>query len=436
MIILHIVFIHKLNQNGYILMHKIQSVKIDGFWQRFDSFCSFNDDVNIIIGRNGTGKTTFMNILHSILSLDIDGINNNDFNSAEIKLKEGKKYKTIKIKKIEKETSPYSFIEYQISSKKYALRVINTDDRRMSISYKRRIQGESEELRDELKKLVSLSSLSVYRLRNSDDLEIRDKYGVRFINPVDYKLSELMQELTTYQLELSQQARDIALDLQKEVLASILYSKEDIVDTAYNINFDQESEKQSLFNAYTQLNAIDTTIRRKINFHVENIALTISKLKKKEHTDIDIRSIEALRKTRKIIDMSLKSKEKTSLVFTPIDQFLSILKEFITDKDFEFINGGLSIKNSYGTIKHESLSSGEKQLLILFIETLLQREQQYIFITDEPELSLHIKWQRNIIPTIKKLNPNAQIIAATHSPEVAAKYKNSIFNMEKLINVK
>lgn len=99
MIILHIVFIHKLNQNGYILMHKIQSVKIDGFWQRFDSFCSFNDDVNIIIGRNGTGKTTFMNILHSILSLDIDGINNNDFNSAEIKLKEGKKYKTIKIKR-------------------------------------------------------------------------------------------------------------------------------------------------------------------------------------------------------------------------------------------------------------------------------------------------------------------------------------------------
>ena len=417
-------------------MYKIKSVAISGFWQRLDSFCSFNDDVNIIIGRNGTGKTTFMNILHSILSLDIEGINNNDFNSAEIKLQDGRKFKTIKIKKIEKDTSPYSIIEYQLSSKKYALRVINNDDRRVSISYRRRVHEESEELRVELGKLVSLSSLSVYRLRNSDDLEVRDKYGTRFINPVDYKLSELMQELTKYQLELSQRARDIGLELQKEVLASILYSKEDVDDTAYNIEFDREKEKQNLLNAYTQLNAIDTNVRRKINFHVDNIDNTISKLKRKEKDGIDIRSIEALRKTQKIIKMSLKSKENTSLVFAPIEQFLNILKEFITDKDFVFLGGALFIDNAHGPIKQESLSSGEKQLLILFIETLLQREQQYIFITDEPELSLHIQWQRNIIPAIKKLNPNAQIIAATHSPEVASKYKESIFNMEKLVNVK
>lgn len=417
-------------------MYKIQSVSINGFWQRLDAFCSFNDDVNIIIGRNGTGKTTFMNILHSILSLDIEEINNNDFNSAEIKLKDGQKTKTIKIKKIENETSPYSLIEYQLSSKKYNLRVINNDDRRASYSYRRRMQEESEELRVELNKLVSLSSLSVYRLRNSDDLEVRDKYGSRFINPVDYKLSELMQDLTKYQLELSQRARDVATELQKEVLASILYSKEDIDDQAYNIEFDKEKEKQNLFSAYAQLNAIDMNVRRKINFHVDNIDKTVSKLKKNEQNGIDIRSIEALRKTQKIIKMSLKSKEKTSAIFSPIDQFLSILKEFIQDKEFDFIGGELFIDNSHGPINQKSLSSGEKQLLILFIETLLQREQQYIFLTDEPELSLHIQWQRNIIPAIKKLNPNAQIIAATHSPEVASKYRNDIFNMEKLINAK
>ena len=55
-------------------------------------------------------------------------------------------------------------------------------------------------------------------------------------------------------------------------------------------------------------------------------------------------------------------------------------------------------------------------------------------MTDEPELSLHISWQRKIIPAIKQLNPNAQIIAATHSPEVASKYRNSIYNMEEIIN--
>lgn len=417
-------------------MYKIQSVSINGFWQRLDCFCSFNDDVNIIIGRNGTGKTTFMNILHSVLSLDIDGINNNDFNSAEIKLKDGRKSKTIKINKIENDVSPYSIIEYQLSSKKYNLYVINTGDRRVSMSYRRRMQEESEELRVELSKIVALSSLSVYRLRNSDDLEVRDKYGTRFINPVDYKLSELMQELTKYQLELSQQASHISFDLQKEVLASILYSKEDINDQVYHIEFDKEKEKQNLLNAYTQLNAIDSNIRKKINFHVDYIDQTMLKLKHNEQGDIDIRSIEALRKTQKITEMSLKSRAKISLVFAPIEQFLHILKEFITDKEFNFLGGELIVKNNHGHIRQENLSSGEKQLLILFIETLLQREQQYIFITDEPELSLHIQWQRNIIPAIKKLNPNAQIIAATHSPEVASKYRDSIFNMEKLVNAK
>lgn len=414
-------------------MYKIHSVAINGFWQRLNSFCQFNDDVNIIIGRNGTGKTTFMNILHSVLSLDIDGINKNDFNSAEIKLKDGSKKKTIKIQKIDSEKSSHSIIEYQVSSKKYFIRVINDDDRRLSFSYKRRMLEESQELRAALTKLVSLSSLSVYRLRNSDDLEVRDKYGSRLINPVDYKLSELMAELTKYQLDLSQRARDIATDLQKDVLASILYSKDDIDDHAYGIDFDKEKEKQNLLNAYTQLNAIDMNIRRKINFHVENIDETLRKIKER-NGDVDIRSLEALRKTQKIIKMSLSSKQKTSAVFSPIDQFLRTIKEFITDKEFNFIGGELYIKNNHGSIRQENLSSGEKQLLILFIETLLQREQQYIFLTDEPELSLHIQWQRNIIPAIKKLNPNAQIIAATHSPEVASKYKDSIFNMEKLVN--
>ncbi|HFW6085601.1 TPA: AAA family ATPase, partial [Salmonella enterica subsp. enterica serovar Enteritidis] len=81
-----------------------------------------------------------------------------------------------------------------------------------------------------------------------------------------------------------------------------------------------------------------------------------------------------------------------------------------------------------------NLSSGEKQLLILFIETLLQQNKPFIYLTDEPELSLHIAWQRKIIPAIKQLNPNAQIIAATHSPEVASKYRNAIFDMEKLVH--
>ena len=86
-----------------------------------------------------------------------------------------------------------------------------------------------------------------------------------------------------------------------------------------------------------------------------------------------------------------------------------------------------------GDVPISKLSSGEKQLIILLTEALLQREQSFLFIADEPELSLHISWQREILPAIRILNPNAQLIVATHSPEVAGKYLGKILDMEDVL---
>ena len=79
-----------------------------------------------------------------------------------------------------------------------------------------------------------------------------------------------------------------------------------------------------------------------------------------------------------------------------------------------------------------SLSSGEKQLFILLTEALLQRGIPHLFIADEPELSLHIEWQRKILNALLDLNPNAQIIVATHSPEIAGNFAENIVNMKKI----
>lgn len=72
-------------------MYKLQSVKIDQFWHRFDAGCEFRPDVNVIIGKNGTGKTTFMNILSAVLSVDMNAIASNDFESVVVSLSDGKK---------------------------------------------------------------------------------------------------------------------------------------------------------------------------------------------------------------------------------------------------------------------------------------------------------------------------------------------------------
>ena len=64
------------------------------------------------------------------------------------------------------------------------------------------------------------------------------------------------------------------------------------------------------------------------------------------------------------------------------------------------------------------LSSGEKQILVILLTVLVEDNEHYVLFMDEPEVSLHIEWQKRLIDLILELNPNVQIILTTHSPAV------------------
>jgi len=63
----------------------------------------------------------------------------------------------------------------------------------------------------------------------------------------------------------------------------------------------------------------------------------------------------------------------------------------------------------------EALSSGEKQMISLFALLYLYPAPKIILI-DEPELSLSISWQKQILPDVLKAPNCKQVIAITHSP--------------------
>jgi len=66
----------------------------------------------------------------------------------------------------------------------------------------------------------------------------------------------------------------------------------------------------------------------------------------------------------------------------------------------------------------ESLSSGEKHLIRMFVECLGAGPNAILI--DEPEISVHIDWQRELMEILHSLNKDAQFIVATHSPEIMA----------------
>ena len=64
------------------------------------------------------------------------------------------------------------------------------------------------------------------------------------------------------------------------------------------------------------------------------------------------------------------------------------------------------------------LSSGEKQMLVILLTVLVEDLQPTVLFMDEPEVSLHIEWQKRLMDLIVELNPNVQVILTTHSPAV------------------
>lgn len=96
-----------------------------------------------------------------------------------------------------------------------------------------------------------------------------------------------------------------------------------------------------------------------------------------------------------------------------------IQQMFSGDKEIHFTDNSIEVETETGNkISLSSLSSGEKHLMRILIETLLAGESSLII--DEPEISMHVDWQRHLIEAMRKLNPDTQLIIATHSPEIMA----------------
>lgn len=73
------------------------------------------------------------------------------------------------------------------------------------------------------------------------------------------------------------------------------------------------------------------------------------------------------------------------------------------------------------TLTPYQLSAGEKQLLLILLKVLLQDNKPALLIMDEPEISMHLEWQEQLIDMILQLNENVQLIIATHSPAIMMK---------------
>lgn len=121
---------------------------------------------------------------------------------------------------------------------------------------------------------------------------------------------------------------------------------------------------------------------------------------------------------------------KRQLVAERLVAFEEVLADFFTGKTVQVdARRGVTISSEDGLALDESqLSSGEYQLLYLMVAALTTRRRGTIIAIDEPELSMHIAWQRRLVPSLIRCASRAapQLVLATHSPDIAAGYPESM----------
>lgn len=109
-----------------------------------------------------------------------------------------------------------------------------------------------------------------------------------------------------------------------------------------------------------------------------------------------------------------------------VRDFVSICNQYLTGKRMVYDNIKYTIfiaRDSDGnkaqeTLQMKALSSGEKQIVSLFSHLYLSGESRFFVIIDEPELSLSVPWQRRFLPDILQSGMCSGLVAVTHSPFV------------------
>ena len=125
------------------------------------------------------------------------------------------------------------------------------------------------------------------------------------------------------------------------------------------------------------------------------------------------------RTLQEVVDHIQSVTEQVEEALRPQGEFQRLLRELYSgDKELVLGPNQMRIRAGDSYIPLRALSSGERQLLNILLQALSGDTSSVII--DEPEISMHVDWQEQLVASMRLLNPDCQLIFATHSPDVMA----------------
>lgn len=427
----------------------------------------------ILYGDNGCGKTTILKLVYNLLSLgyhrgshNLSEIYRIKFNSMSIIFEDGYSFNATRNKSeyigdfsltIEKDAKIIS--EYKYKGKSSARRnvfmengVIITDeqgytrsniinDNNKIIKIKKFLQERNSFIYylTDKRKMLSTSDIrqNYMDLRDQDSSELYINNSVMESKNNVFKSDNYQDDILILTLRKAERwIRD------KNILSS-LKGDEDTNTIYKNIirrisDYDNKQNKNNLNHEQNTILATLNEISSKSKSYSEFGLTSIIEYTDFEHI-INYCSPEKKAIINQVLDpyVSGLSAKMDALkeLYDSINTLVNSVNSYFNGRKFLtfHINNGFKILGiNKDEIEPNQLSSGEQQLLLLFCNALLAKDTATIFIIDEPEISLNIKWQRKLIDSLLDFskNGNVQYIIASHSMEILATHRNNVGKLE------
>lgn len=428
-------------------MHKLRSIEISGFrGQKKPVLLNFAEDANFIIGRNGTGKTTLINLINAALAADLQVLRESKFDKIEMKFRAKRSNKIPRVK-IERSDYPDQSIELTYSihmstSSPPEVFTISMNRRRPPppSSRPRNVPPliTHRELSDRLSKIYQTKWLSLQRGMDKFEREQTEFPELELVTDVDRKLDQVLTELVKYFSRLDSLVAEQTQLFQKRWFLSFLATERS--PNAIGINKINLAEERAAITAIFEkfgvpLSSYELQLDRHLKL-AEKVADAINAKKGVQFKDFLV--LYDVMRLHSLVEQWGELQNTQKKIYSPKSEFVSIASEMLFRKNVSISRSNqvvvLSDDKIASPIPNRQLSSGEKQLMIFLSETLLQEQSPYIFLADEPELSLHVEWQEELVPNLLRINPNAQVIFATHSPDIVNIYQENLIKMEQLVD--
>ncbi|GLB67888.1 AAA family ATPase [Arthrobacter mangrovi] len=366
--------------------------------------------VNVFWGLNGSGKTTLLQILDCALSNSTAPLKQLPFDHADVVFY-SEKHNAVIRRVFSKKESDFEIEEEDPVEFSFVTEVSTLDDTDW-FSHKEESWSTTIEMQGEIPdRAYSARYAHTY-------LPISRVVARRLITSGRSNSAAAIKEQVSADERFVQQVKNVWLhysalsssrirEIQQQGLASVLAMLFGGAFGAGGVNRPEGMEHGSAEEAYELVRTF---------LSEQRLSLRVSKrdfMEKYNLSEEHRRVVAEIKQVRREVEEALGPQLELQSV---IGEMYLGNKHLFLDKRERGFSSQLEVRIADKVIPLSSLSSGEKQLLHVLLEVLAIGPSTIMI--DEPELSLHVDWQQSLILSMQRVNPEAQLLLATHSPEV------------------